>query len=225
MGYKRCSRGDACVHPKGPVLPISEFYKDRTRKSGLACACKACRSNYERQYYDTHRSEVSESHRRYREANRDKVRRQKQRWIEANREHVREKTRQWHILHPQKCHEWARKWQTANREKLRDRRRLWRVSNPERNNLYARASRANQRAKKAASEGHIAASDIAELYSGQKGRCWWCGCELGDSYHIDHRIAFTRGGPNTPNNIVLTCPTCNGKKYNKLPHEWNGRLL
>jgi 5-methylcytosine-specific restriction endonuclease McrA len=38
---------------------------------------------------------------------------------------------------------------------------------------------------------------------------------------------LVRGGRNSPDNLVITCPVCNLKKRDKLPHEWieGGRLL
>lgn len=60
----------------------------------------------------------------------------------------------------------------------------------------------------------------------QKHRCWWCGVKLKEiNYHVDHRIPLSRGGSNKADNICITCADCNLHKYNKLPHEFNGRLL
>lgn len=44
-GYKRCSRGDQCVHPDGPILPatVEYFSRDAGRASGLHPPCKTCR--------------------------------------------------------------------------------------------------------------------------------------------------------------------------------------
>jgi len=39
---KRCYSGDQCLHPDGPVLPISEFNICRAHKDGLHTYCKLC---------------------------------------------------------------------------------------------------------------------------------------------------------------------------------------
>jgi len=49
-------------------------------------------------------------------------------------------------------------------------------------------------------------------------------------YHLEHTIPLSRTEHNPKNDanyVVLACPSCNTKKYNKLPHEWEqgGRLL
>lgn len=67
--------------------------------------------------------------------------------------------------------------------------------------------------------------DVKRQLEGQKGKCYWCRKPLGSDYHIDHLIPVSRGGDNTPGNIVCACPFCNVSRNNKLPHEWTGRLL
>lgn len=39
---KTCRRGEGCVHPNGPTLPRSEFYKLRGTRDGLQPICKEC---------------------------------------------------------------------------------------------------------------------------------------------------------------------------------------
>lgn len=81
------------------------------------------------------------------------------------------------------------------------------------------------RAKRRCAEGKYTKQDIIVQLNSQKGLCWWCGKPHGDNYEIDHRIPLARGGTNWPNNLCITCRECNRSKHNKLPHEFNGRLL
>ena len=43
-GYKRCTRGDDCIHPMGAILPSTQeyFYGDKTGKNGLSSVCIEC---------------------------------------------------------------------------------------------------------------------------------------------------------------------------------------
>ena len=50
---KRCSRGDKCMHPDGPVLPLSEFHNNKASRDGKANVCKKCNNEYVRKYYAT----------------------------------------------------------------------------------------------------------------------------------------------------------------------------
>lgn len=88
-----------------------------------------------------------------------------------------------------------------------------------------RAKSNNYRARKLAADGTYTSDDIHLLFKSQKGLCWWCGKKVGKKYHIDHRIPLSRGGTNWPNNLCIACPSCNSRKRDRLPHEWNGRLL
>lgn len=54
------------------------------------------------------------------------------------------------------------------------------------------------------------------------GRCWYCG-EPGDS--IDHQIPRSKGGPNTTNNCVLACRSCNSKKRTRTVEEFRVYMM
>lgn len=87
------------------------------------------------------------------------------------------------------------------------------------------AYKAKRRAQIKENGGTFTVADVKLQYKSQKGRCWWCNKEVGDKYHIDHLTPLSRGGSNSPNNIVIACETCNLSRNNKMPHEWNGKLL
>lgn len=122
---------------------------------------------------------------------------------------------------PDKVRENNRNWQEANRDKVREKALRYQKKHPEKK----RASESKRRAQKRKSAGVHTPDDIALLYKSQRGKCWWCGKPVGESYHVDHRIPLSRGGSNAVENLCITCPECNWRKYDKLPQEWNGRLL
>ncbi len=46
-------------------------------------------------------------------------------------------------------------------------------------------------------------------------QCHYCHCELNKkNSSLDHKLARSKGGPNTMANLVLACLTCNTKKGN-----------
>ncbi len=47
--------------------------------------------------------------------------------------------------------------------------------------------------------------------------CAYCGNE---ATHRDHVVPLSRGGPDSPYNIVLACAPCNLSKHARLPSEW-----
>ena len=49
--------------------------------------------------------------------------------------------------------------------------------------------------------------------------CVYCGCE-GGNLQLDHVIPRSRGGADTPDNLVAACRSCNASKGAKTPQEW-----
>lgn len=140
------------------------------------------------------------------------------RYREQNPDKAKESNRKWHNENLDIAHLIQRRWYEANREKRLKYYSRWRRSN--RN--ATRQHSAKRRARKLGAGGEISALDIKLQYDRQLGKCYWCGRNVGESYHVDHVIPLSRGGSNTPCNIVIACPTCNYSKKDKLPHEWDG---
>lgn len=134
----------------------------------------------------------------------------------------------------------ARTWRANNKGRNRENQRVWRLNNPEKELqkqakykqsnpgrflLNKRATEARRRARAKAVGGTFTRQDIELLYRSQKGLCWWCGKPVEGAFEVDHRIPLARGGSNAPENLCISCPTCNSQKHDKLPSEWIGRLL
>ena len=65
----------------------------------------------------------------------------------------------------------------------------------------------------------VSANDIKKLFYRQNHECFWCNNKL-ITYHIDHVIPLQRGGRHSIGNLVISCPSCNSRKNNKLPIEF-----
>ena len=52
------------------------------------------------------------------------------------------------------------------------------------------------------------------IFDRSGGRCHWCRCELtwDGVWHADHVVAIRDGGTNDEENIVASCPDCNGRR-------------
>ena len=186
----------------GKTFPATTeyFYKRKKGKYGLHAPCRECHRRdvhqYNQRYYYAHAKEIVVHHKERRQA------------------------------HPEKAREKSRRYAAAHRDSInaghRRRQRRYRES--------TRISTRNHRALKYGSIAQHTKKDVELQRKTQTNRngelcCWWCGKTIKSGYHVDHVIPLSRGGSNAPENIVISCPRCNLSKSDKLPQEWNGRLL
>jgi 5-methylcytosine-specific restriction endonuclease McrA len=58
-----------------------------------------------------------------------------------------------------------------------------------------------------------------------KGRCYYCGRTFpAGELTMDHIVPISRGGKSKKGNVVPACKTCNNKKKQLLPMEWEAYL-
>lgn len=213
--YKTCTK---C----GQLLPATTefFYKKKRGLYGLYAHCKQC-----------HAKMTTPNSKRYAKMYPERQREYSKRYLNTHRESIRERQRErqreYNKRYREKNHEWDCARKRRYREEHPESLQRWREAHPEQVRIYHHT----RRAKLLAAEGTHTAADIAAQLKRQRGRCYYaaCGhCKLGKDYHIEHVVPLTReGSRNDISNIVLSCPSCNSKKGNKLPHEWieGGRLL
>lgn len=70
----------------GVVKPISDFYKDKTRKFGVYPACKTCSNVYKKTWRDKNRERINLTTKIYRENNSEKVKAANKKWNSFNKE-------------------------------------------------------------------------------------------------------------------------------------------
>ena len=96
-----------------------------------------------------------------------------------------------------------------------------------------RARRRNRRALERNVPGTHTAADVQAQYKRQHGQCFWrkvnpaCAVSLKGGYHVDHVVPLggDRSSSNGPENIVLSCPQCNGSKHVSDPMDWAGVMF
>lgn len=195
---KQCFHKDRCVNPLGSWLPDTiEYFARSAYPPKLRGVCRECQKARKRELYMESSSKQRDRARAYYYGHREEALEKRRKRREANPEQERAQKRRYEAEHPEK--------QKARSQK--------------------------KRAIKYASNGSHSAKDVRAQVRSQRDkrgklRCWWCNTIInGKAYHVDHRIPLSRGGSNAPENLCITCPTCNLSKNNKMPHEFNGRLL
>lgn len=223
---QQCSR---CLRTL-PATP-DHFRLDK-RRARFRSRCRDCDRASAAEYRAHNREADLTRKLRWYYQNRERASATKKAWYRSHQEHVAE-YREAHREHYRRLRK-ARYWRQSNKErqagleyrranpqKVSERLRRYRAEHPEKERAHA----AKRRALKSQSHGTHTPADVALQYRSQCGRCWWCGTDVGEDYHVDHLIPLTRGGGNGPENLVISCPSCNMRRQDKLASEWAGRLF
>lgn len=185
-----------------------------------------------KQYWSLHRDDLLAKKKQYYASNKEKIYERQKAYNQMNRKKVAEYQKRYAAARRTQLLEYWKQYYRKNRERrLEYQRRYWKqYSQTLHGKLSRRASVVNRRARKRSAQGSHTPKELQEQLARQKHRCYYCNAKLGEkrnSYHADHIVPLSKGGTNYIDNIVLTCPTCNLKKGDKLLHEWlgAGRLL
>jgi len=200
---KQCSRCNV-------VLPLTDFAKDKYKKSGRTADCLSCRRavakkrredpeeleklrRRTREYYHRNKEKAAASYKRYYEANREKRLAYHAEWSRKNKKSRAARMVEYRKRNPNVRKDWAK----ANPEKQAA--------------LYAiRRSR-----KKGLSIWLVKTKEIVTLYSQS---CLYCGSTA--DIQIDHVIPLSRGGNHSIGNLAPACKKCNLSKKDKFVMEW-----
>ena len=201
------------------VKPLTEFHKDKSRRSGHSNLCKECDRERQRKYLaeldriDPVKAEARrarnrvysaenpsgydpEKRREYREANADRIRATSAAYYQANKDRYRER---------------SRAWVEANPERKREHSARALAKRLEWDSWYQRLADGHKRAK--------AAGLCAATFDTWMLRDYWnaCGIEhdrdfythepLGEKWDIEHIIPLS--DPNSPGHIISNCVPVN----------------
>ena len=133
-----------------------------------------------------------------------------------NHQLISERRKRLYHADPQKYIEQRVKSQARYPEKALERARAYRLKRPG----FSKIINHTRRARMIAAPGVFTNEDIQKIFHRQRGRCFWCDEKTGQKFVVDHVIPVARGGANYPENLVVSCRSCNSRKSNKYPTEW-----
>lgn len=177
MPSKRCTK---C----GEEKPHSEFHKASNKKDGIKSKCKACCSEYGRQYRKDNAEAIRQRKRQYHLDNADAIIKKVTRWAQENAEARKEYKRQYY---------------KENYEAIAEYKRQWERDNPDKKAAYSHA----RRARKAA----VPSDGIPVDFRGKP--CYVCGAP---AEAVDHIVPLSKGGHDTLDNKAPICHSCNSAK-------------
>lgn len=189
------------------------FARNKNRIDGFQCWCKMCR----KEHYIANKEYIDKRNRAYNDANKERMAEYYRAYRAANKQSEAERNRAHRVANKDHYTKYRRAHHEANKEHDIEQGRIYYAAHKKES--FANAHLRRARILKA--KGSHTAADVTRQYETQRGLCAYCSCEVGDTYHVDHVLALTRGGSNNPDNLVITCPSCNHSKWNKLLYsEW-----
>lgn len=127
-------------------------------------------------------------------------------WRQNNLSRAAAGMRGWTARNRLRSRELARASQLRHVDAKRARDLQWAAENPGK----TAAQRARRRALEAAAPRSWTEAEWRALVIQYEHRCGYCGKAV--ELVPDHRIALSRGGPNTIENLIPACPDCNARK-------------
>lgn len=201
QGLCRCSN---CKTVKPATIEYFRPYPGNTI-NGLKSWCRQCETAWGVEYIRQHPEIGKAKSDRYRLKNREQRNAHFRNWYWMNAEAQRQRARDYILRNPEKVKVTWAKYKSNNRAKVAVSNARWRK--------YLRNA-----------DGEYNENDVLDLYDEQDGLCAYCGIRvfltLPKDCHVDHILPLSRGGSNYPDNLCLTCSSCNTSKGAKLPEEW-----
>lgn len=187
------------------------FYRDKSKKDGLAPTCKECKKEYMNNHYKENKGYIK----KYREKNREEKREYDRRYYEENREKKSEYYKKRYQENREKKCEYSRKHYHENKEMYRKYSIIYHLENPEVNRLQLQ----RRRARMAQLPHTLTLEEWYETLEYFNNECAYCGdseCNL----EQEHVIPVVKGGGYTQENIIPACGTCNSSKNARDLEEW-----
>jgi 5-methylcytosine-specific restriction endonuclease McrA len=210
--------------------PQSEYYT-KTK------ICKVCTRKRRNEYYIANKAKVLLSQKEYRGKNLDKIRERDRLYYLKNKEYFKNRSHEYflrnrenlldkfHLDYNTKKEDYkarVRFYYDKNKEIIRPKVRQYRKTTMGR--LVHLSNHHKRKAQKLHTANEKLSKHINQLIK-DRFFCYWCGMELtGKSFHIDHIYPLSKGGTHTKDNICIACPTCNLKKGNKMPFEFQKQI-
>jgi hypothetical protein len=229
MGTKVCTK---C----GIEYPATtEYYHSNKKgKYGLQAECKACVSDYHKQYRINNIEKLKEDTKKYydnnidkikkyRDANKGKMKEYNKQYRISNNERLKQHYTEYRNNNRQLINEYKKVYYESNKDLVNDQVKIYRNKNREKTNSVRRISTNRRRACKRQLVNSYTLSEWQACVEYFDNKCAYCGNE--EKLSQEHFVPLSKGGEYTKNNIIPSCTTCNSSKINKDFFEWYPKQL
>jgi 5-methylcytosine-specific restriction endonuclease McrA len=206
---------------------LEYFRKSKACRFGVTSVCRDCLTTIDREYRKNNIERLRQYDRERYPARKEERSAYYKQWYLENKDKVRDYNKARREEHKEYYKETHKKYYEANKDRYKQWAKQYREANKDHHRIIKRLARSRRRAIERSAGGKYTEDDVRAMYKRQKGKCYYCGEKVGKKYHVDHVVPLSRGGSNSPDNLVIACPYCNDSKGTKLVHEWEkgGRLL
>lgn len=98
--------------------PVSEFYKDKTKKNGFSSHCKVCSAVYKKDYQQQNKDKILAYHKDYRQQNKDKILARAKEYRESNKDKIAVGQKEYYQHNKDKLAEWKKEYTQKNKERV-----------------------------------------------------------------------------------------------------------
>ena len=143
----------------------------------------------------------------------------------AHREKIIAHKKKWIEEHKDRHNAYLIQYRESHREVQRQRTKAWRDKNPHQVTAQAAKRRKLLRKADTSDPGVLEFYKIAR--SARLKTCYYCSHRFRGVADVDHIVPITQGGKHCSSNLCLSCPSCNRKKFTKMPSEFvlNGQMV
>lgn len=221
-----------CTHCHNSFPDTNDFFNFKGRlDKRLRAICKNCELTYrtnnkenkrlvDKKYREQNKESLAKSKSEYHKKNKERDNARWYKWYEANAEKFKNYIKEYTAKNKEHKKEYDKKYRKENFDKIYARQKIWISENIDHARMYKRAATNKRRSLFLNAEGFYTTKDIEEIYNSQDGKCYYCKKDVGHKFHIDHYVPLSKGGTNNPDNLVISCPSCNLRKSNKMPEDF-----
>ena len=202
------------------------FHKRKDSKDGLRATCKECQYKKQKAYREANKEKIETYQKEYGEKNKEKLSKYIKEYYTNNDDEIKERSRKYHTKNKESIKQRRKVYYDKNSSIFSDKNKEYRTifSEKIKKHLKTPSSRLSQRIARNKRKSQIVSSNdntitkhsLNELLIKQNNKCYYCKCTLKSDKHLDHYIPLSKGGVNSINNVVWSCPSCNLSKSAKI---------
>jgi len=215
MAIRKTCSNPGCKSPN--PQPLANFSKDKTKRDGLFCRCKQCKT----QEYQDNKEDIRAKQNQYNQEHREENKARDKRYYEKNKKRILARNKQYQQDHKQEIAICNKKYAQTEVGKVIFKKASRKYNKTE-------AGKASRKKRGQIRRAHLACVeydnfDSKEVLKRDGYKCQLCRKktrpDFKNVYHplypnLDHIIPITEGGSHTKLNTQCLCHSCNARKKN-----------